>query len=729
MKDPLIQNWFSQTAAKFSTKVALESENHQITYQRLEQESNNLANFLLSQGTKKGSFVFILSQNCFVIIPTLIACLKAGFVFVPLGGQLPQKRLQNLVSDIAPQWIIADRQEIKNIQALKFNNQPNLLFLDKNNQNNLREANLKSDRTTEYLQFWQPENPQIDLELDDMCYLYFTSGSTGKAKAIAGRLKSIGHFVNWEINTLKLNPRSRVSQLINPAFDAFLRDIFVPLCSGGIVYIPENYETILDSKKLVQWLDAQQINLIHCVPSLFRSLLTQDLDPNKFQNLRYILLSGEPLLPADVSQWMQIYGERIQLVNLYGASETTMTKFFYFVQASDRAKQTIPIGKPMDGTAAIIVGQNGKICPPGIVGEIYIRTPYRTLGYYQQPELTQEVFIPNPFTNKPHDIVYKTGDLGRILQDGNFEYLGRKDRQVKIRGIRIELAEIENALSRHPQIQEAVVQDWEDRQGNKYLCGYLLVKEPLKSHQIREFLVDWLAEPKIPTIFTIMDRLPKTISGKIDRKSLPEPQAQERIRPLIRPRNPIEEELVKIWEQVLKVNPIGIEDNFFALGGHSLLVTQLTALVEQSFKVKLPLKIPFESPQLAKMAGIIQKLQDSQFNPSKSSQNQGSTSLFSSQSPAKETTQSISKVSRPAKLPLSFAAARLWFMEQLNPHTSAYNMPIVIRLQGTLNIAALEKSFNAIITRHEILRTTFRIAAGEPVQVIIPHLTLPLKKS
>ncbi|MDJ0903964.1 MAG: amino acid adenylation domain-containing protein, partial [Xenococcus sp. MO_188.B8] len=438
--------------------------------------------------------------------------------------------------------------------------------------------------------------------------------------------------------------------------------------------------------------------------------------------------SGEPLLPADVSQWMQIYGERIQLVNLYGASETTMTKFFYFVQASDRAKQTIPIGKPMDGTAAIIVGQNGKICPPGIVGEIYIRTPYRTLGYYQQPELTQEVFIPNPFTNKPHDIVYKTGDLGRILQDGNFEYLGRKDRQVKIRGIRIELAEIENALSRHPQIQEAVVKDWEDCQGNKYLCGYLLVKEPLKSHQIREFLVDWLAEPKIPTIFTIMDRLPKTISGKIDRKSLPEPQAQERIRPLIRPRNPIEEELVKIWEQVLKVNPIGIEDNFFALGGHSLLVTQLTALVEQSFKVKLPLKIPFESPQLAKMAGIIQKLQDSQFNPSKSSQNQGSRSLFSSQSPAKETTQTISKVSRPAKLPLSFAAARLWFMEQLNPNTSAYNMPIVIRLQGALNIAALEKSFNAIIARHEILRTAFRIEAGEPVQVIIPHLTLPLKK-
>lgn len=234
--------------------------------------------------------------------------------------------------------------------------------------------------------------------------------------------------------------------------------------------------------------------------------------------------------------------------------------------------------------------------------------PFISISWYQQPDLTKEVFIQNPFTDKINDIVYKTGDLGRIIADGNFEYLGRKDRQVKIRGIRIELAEIENALQQHPLIRESAVLAWKDGQENLYLCAYLVGTKTLDTSKIREFLLDRLPEAMIPTIFQQLESFPKTVSGKIDRRSLPEPQLQQPNRPLIAPRTPIEVELVKIWQKVLEVNPISIEDNFFALGGHSLLITQLMSSIDLAFQIKIPIKTLFESPTLTRMADSIDTL-------------------------------------------------------------------------------------------------------------------------
>lgn len=604
MKYPPIHTWFSQTAQQFGEQIALSYGEQQITYKQLEEKTNNLANFLILNGLTKDDFVYIITHDSITIIIAILATLKAGGVFVPLSHKIPGKRLKNILLQIPPNWLIVDQSVLGIIDTLDLFQ--NLQVIVNNNSDFI--PALKNNKTNEYQDFWNPRSLNIERDPDGMCYLYFTSGSTGKPKAIAGRLKAISHFIDWEINTLTIEQAFRVSQLINPAFDAFLRDIFVPLCSGGVVCIPENLETIIDGRKLVHWIDKQRINLIHCVPSLFRSLLLQESPPNQFSALQYILLSGEPLLPADVNCWIQRYGKPIQLINLYGASETTMTKFFYFVKPSDGQKKTIPIGKPMPGSTAIIVDKAGKVCSPGMVGEIYIRTPYITLGYYQQPDLTKEVFIQNPFTDKINDIVYKTGDLGRIIADGNFEYLGRKDRQVKIRGIRIELAEIENALQQHPLIRESAVLAWKDGQENLYLCAYLVGTKTLDTSKIREFLLDRLPEAMIPTIFQQLESFPKTVSGKIDRRSLPEPQLQQPNRPLIAPRTPIEVELVKIWQKVLEVNPISIEDNFFALGGHSLLITQLMSSIDLAFQIKIPIKTLFESPTLTRMADSIDTL-------------------------------------------------------------------------------------------------------------------------
>ncbi len=604
---PLIQDWFSQTAEKFGDNTAIDCGEQKLTYNEIEAQSNKLANFLIDRGVTKGSIVAILAQDSIKIIIAIIGILKAGCVFVPLVPDLPEHRINNIVAEISPKWFIVDTAGLKKInrgRIVEFSQSPVICLSE---TPVLENFNSFDYHLNDYAEYSKIEKPIVQSEPEDICYIYFTSGSTGKPKGIAGRLKSISHFINWEIKTFNIKQSTRVSQLITPAFDAFLRDIFVPLCSGGVVCIPEEIDTVLDARKLISFLDNQQINLIHCVPSLFRSILNEDLDNKLFSSLQYILLSGEPLLTTDISRWMDVYGDKIQLVNLYGASETTMTKFFYFVKPEDIKRQSIPIGKPMDGTAAIVVDDRGKVCPPGMVGEIYIRTPYRTLGYYQQPELTSKVFIPNPFSDNPDDIIYKTGDLGRILSDGNFECLGRKDGQVKIRGVRIELGEIENHLRSHPLVKDIAVVDRDDSNGNKYLCAYVVLKEALPPGELKDFLLESLPESMIPSVFVVMDALPRTISGKIDRRSLPAPNRQQN-RIFVPPKTPIEVQLAQIWMQVLNIDRVGLNDNFFELGGHSLNATQLVSRVGKAFQVEMPLRFLFESPTLASLAETLETL-------------------------------------------------------------------------------------------------------------------------
>jgi amino acid adenylation domain-containing protein len=607
-----IHDWFSQTVENFWNNTAVDYGEGSITYGMIEEQSNKLANFLIYCGVDKSSLVAICSEDSVEVIIAIIGILKAGCIFVPLAPELPEQRINTIISKISPKWFVVDSKGLRklgNLEALK-SSQPQFICLKVNPglETFTSGFNSLNYHVNDYAEYGNVDRPCVRLEPDDMCYLYFTSGSTGKPKGIAGRLKAIAHFINWEIKTFGIGESTRVSQLINPSFDAFLRDIFVPLCSGGVVCVPEDINTILDARKLIEWIDHQQINLIHCVPSLFRSLLHEDLNSKRFSSLQYILLAGEPLPPTDVSRWMDVYGERIQLVNLYGPSETTMTKFFYFVKPSDRQRRSIPIGKPMEGAAALVVDEKKKVCPPGMVGEIYIRTPYRTLGYYQQPELTNEVFIQNPFSNNPNDIVYKTGDLGRILEDGNFEYLGRRDQQVKIRGVRIELGEIENHLRLHQSVRDVAVVDREDSSGNKYLCAYVVLKEELESGTLRDFLLKYLPESMVPSLFVVMDALPRTISGKVDRRSLPVPNRQGGTQTFVAPRTPVEEQLAQIWTQILNLDRVGVNDNFFELGGHSLLATQLVSRIGKAFQAELPLRTVFESPTVASMAESIETI-------------------------------------------------------------------------------------------------------------------------
>ncbi len=670
---------FDENVSRFPTKTAIACGEQQLTYAELGQQANTLANYLMLHGAGAGTLVAIYSDDSIHLITAIIATLKAGAAFVPLDTRLPEQRLKLLLSLAPPQFLLTESHLLEALTQSA-------------------EATICLDAPDTWTTVAADSVPASSSDPDQLSYIYFTSGSTGLPKPIAGRLSAIAHFIDWEIHELGLTSAARVSHLLSASFDGSLRDIFVPLCVGGTLCVPAQRDVVLDGRALLQWLDHERITLVHCVPSMLRAMVNEEMAVEALQELKYVLLAGEPLMGRDVRSWKQVYGERVQLINLYGTSETTMAKFSYRVQAGDEQREVMPIGQPITGAAALIVDEKGRPCSPGMVGEIYIQTPYRSLGYYGQPELTSEVFIANPFSNDPCDIVYRTGDLARVLPDGNFEFLGRRDHQVKIRGVRVELAEVERVLGSCEGVRQAAVIAHEDAHGYQYLCAYLELAEERKTAEVAEHAEEHLPDYMLPSAYVVLDQLPQTLSGKVDRRALTAlarngaGQREER-GSYERAQTPLEEIVASIWARVLGLEEVGRDENFFRLGGHSLLATQVLSRVREVCGVEVSLRHLFEEPTVR---GVVAAIEAGD----------------------KKEERRLEPVTRDRELRLSFAQQRLWFLDQLEPGSNAYNIPAAVRLQGELNAIALEQSLGEVIRRHEALRTTFAVVNGEPVQVI-----------
>lgn len=593
MTRPPVHEMFRQAAAAFPGHIAIDSGEERVTYQQLSRRVADLASALAAADAKE-DLVVILSDRTVDVIAGMLAVLEAGCAFVPLDPGFPLANLPWIVAEVRPRLWLTAPERVGPLERLM-------------EEQGLEARVIPFNPAPEDT----PAQPlaAVERDPDGLCYIYFTSGSTGRPKGISGRLKAIDHFIRWEIETFGIGEGTRVSQLTSPAFDAFLRDAFTPLSAGGTVCVPPSREILFRGEGLAGWIGRERLELIHCTPSVFRLLLAQDLRPDQFPSLRYVLLAGEQLLPADVRTWYGVFGKRIQLINLYGPSETTMVKLFYPVQPEDGNARLVPVGKPMPETQAIVVDDDGQPCPAGKLGEIYIRTAYRALGYFKQPELTREVFIQNPWSDRPGDLVYKTGDLGRLRESGDFEILGRRDQQVKIRGVRVELAPIEELLRSHPEVADAVVIDRSDPQGNKFLCAYLVTRHEVETTVFADHLRASLPAVMVPSAFVVLEALPRTLSGKVDRRSLPSPGEIERRRmAYVAPRTPVEETLCRLYSEMLGVPRIGIHDSFFELGGHSLLVTQLLDRVRAEL-VSVPLGQIFRTPTVEELALVITRMQ------------------------------------------------------------------------------------------------------------------------
>ena len=683
---------FSRTAGEFAPHTAIVRGERRVSYEELETESNRLANYLLEQGAGQGTMVGLFTDDPIRIITSILGVLKAGAVFVPLDPTFPEGRLRIMSERVEPQWYVTEARHMEKLGPLR-RDEAKVVCLDDD----------------VYLSYEHVAHPGVPSDPDAPCSIYFTSGSTGKPKAILGRLKGIDHFMRWEIDAVNAGAGTRVSQLASPSFDGFLKDAFVPLCSGGTVFAPESRDIVLDAGRLAKWLNDERVEVLHCVPSLFRALMNERLDNSYFAALKSVVLTGEPLFPADVKRWMDVFGDRVKLFNIYGTTETSLSKFAYEIKPEDVDRPSIPVGKPIDGAPVLVVDSRRELCGLGAVGEIYIQTEYRSHGYYREPELTQAVFIRNPFSDDPNDIVHKTGDYGRLLKGGDLEHLGRRDQQVQIRGVRVELGELENLLRAHEAVADVAVIDREDVGGNKFLVAYVMMKNGTGPGELRQYLAQLVPETMLPSAFVELDQLPRTLNGKIDRKALP---ALETISSSEAEQDngqwsPIEQIVAGIWCEVLLLPAVGRKGNFFNLGGHSLLVTQILGRVREHLKVELPVRSLFEAPTVEQLSRLIEE------------------QLVHG---GKKEMSPIARVSRDEDLPLSHAQQRMWFYEQLAGGTSAFNIAIGVRLKGDLNVAALEQTFGEIIRRHEGLRTIFPAVDGVPRQVIQParRYQLPL---
>jgi len=685
----------ADACARFPERPAIDDGAAPLTYADLAAAAHRLARWLAASGVGEGSRVAVLLADRVSVIVALLAVFRTGGLFVPLPPDDPADRLRRILETVEPACALVDTPDAERLVR---------------GASPLACIGLVPPRAAGFFEH-SAEPLGVEVRFEDPRYIYFTSGSTGAPKGIVGHLKGVSHFIRWEIETLGIAPGCRVSQLILPTFDAFLRDVLVPLCSGGTVCLPEAAAGALDPRRLAAWIDGRGIELIHCVPSLFASLLAADPAPDSFRALRYILMAGEVLPVATVKRWMDLFGERVQLVNLYGSTETTMVKLFHPVRRSDLDLGFIPIGKPMPGTRAVLLDEHGNVCPRGGTGEIHLRSPYLTLGYFADPDLTARAFVPNPFSKDPDDRVYKTGDLARVLADGNFQFLGRVDHLVKIRGVRVELGEIETALEAHPGVRRAVLLLRDEPPGEPRLVAYVVPAAAPAAAELRAFLLKALPRAMVPAAFVFLAELPLTPNGKLDRKALPSPPAAGEAAGAAPFAGPIEELVASLWADVLGLERVGPRDEFFALGGHSLLATQLLVRLEEILQVEIPLAVLFDSPTVEALAAAVEER------------------LRQGHGPAAPPIASGLAVARGAEAPLSFGQERLWFLDHWDPGNTAYNLPFLVRFEGAIEPRLLARSLEEIVRRHGSLRTIFpERGPRNAYQLVLPPAPFPLPR-
>lgn len=677
VKKVTIQEKLEESFAKFSDNIAMERGFDVLTYYELSKRMDCVADFILKKKIKKGARICLLLENRMELITIMLGVLKAGCIFVPIDTTYPEERIKALINEIDSELVFYD--QIKNQARFPCEHEyiSDVFYQDCDT----RSYQIKADT--------RPEDP---------IYAFFTSGTTKKPKAVIGKTKSLLHFILWEIDMLGIKEPCNVSQLTTPCHDPILRDILMALFTGGKICVPENVENYLETNHLINWIQVSEIHLIHCTPSVFRLLNWRGLEKEHFPDLKYVLMAGEEIRPSDLKNWYEVFGDRIQLVNLYGATETTMVKTYYKIQKEDVLKRHIPVGVPMKGSRVILLNQSMNICEPGEIGEIYIRTAYGTYGYYNQPHLNAETFIQNPFSNNPNDLIYKSGDLGRIQKDGNLEFLGRRDRQIKIRGNRIEIGEVENAITSIPEIDQAVVIVKQGANDENYLCAYLVISDTLKQKNIdipsfiREELRKTLIDYMIPWEYTVMDKMPLTSSGKIDYKQLPVIQELEDDS-YEEPVGINEKKIVEIWSGILEKKRIGRNDNIFQLGAHSLNIMMFITRANEEFGIEIPLSIIFEKPIIKDMAEYITTV--------------GTTSLFE-----------IEVTEDRECYPASYAQKRIYAQHIFNNQDTSYNMTDVLAFDGNFDVEKVIRIMDELIQRHESLRSSFIIVNGELMQRI-----------
>jgi len=591
---------FEAQVAQSPHAIAVSHGTEQLTYQQLNEHANRLARILVAQGVGPGVVVALLEERGIDLLIAILAISKAGGAYLPLDPRYPALRLAQVLSQSqAPLVLTTNRfMAVLSEAVASLEEQPLILDL---------EDLLQQEESS--------ENLPCRCTPDDLAYVIYTSGSTGQPKGVMVSQRSLAQYVMAAINHFAITPDDCVLQFASISFDTAAEEIYPCLLSGARLVL--RTDTMLDSvETFLRTCMAEGITVLDLPTAYWHAIIAElEFNPPTFSpSLRLVIIGGEAASPVRVQAWRAHAPAHIRLVNTYGPTETTIVATMCDLtgESAPESVARAPIGKPTANTQAYVLDPYLRLAPVGVPGELCIGGDGLAQGYMNRSDLTAENFGPNPFSNEPGARLYKTGDLARYLPDGNIEFLGRVDYQVKIRGFRVESGEIEAGLIEHPAVREAVVIAREDTPDQKYLAAYVVAEEghSLTVNELRNFLQQRLPDYMVPSTFVLLDALPLTPSGKIDRRSLPAP---DRTRPelenaFVAPRTLSEEMLAQIWAQVLDIDQVGIYDNFFELGGHSLLAIQLMARVQDAFQVELSLRLFFEQPTIAGFAVMIDEI-------------------------------------------------------------------------------------------------------------------------
>jgi amino acid adenylation domain-containing protein/thioester reductase-like protein len=718
-----IHHVFEMQAIRTPDAPAVIDATTSLSYAQLDAQANQLAHLLQQHGVGPDRHVALYLDRSVAFVVAVLATLKAGGAYVPLDATQPSSRLHFILRDSQPAVLLTQEAFLTQVPA----DLP-MICLDRD------AASIAAAPATPPASAVTPEH---------LAYVMYTSGSTGQPKGVMVPHRAI-HRLVCNTNYIQILTDDTIAHASNCAFDASTFEIWGALLNGARLAIITK-DVMLSPEEFVAQLQNYSVTTLWLTTALFNQL--SRIMPGAFKNLRHLLVGGEALDPRRIKDVLLNQPPQ-RLLNGYGPTETTTFAAWHLIEHVPDNAVSIPIGKALTYDRLYVLDGNLQPVADGVTGELYVGGAGVSRGYLNRPDLTAERFIPNPFveaalgTDESMPVaerLYKTGDLVRYLPDGSIEYVGRIDHQVKLRGFRIELGEIEAHLNQHAQVCEAIVLVREDVPGDKRLVAYVvptaseraMIHAPAFISELRQHLKKDLPDYMVPAAFVLLDVLPVTPNGKVDRKALPAPDCS-RVdeETLVKPRTPAETAVADIWADVLGLTSIGVDDNFFALGGHSLMAGQVLVRLREAFQHNLSIQMLFEHPTVAELVDAI----SAQLGGATIADNLAQT-YCERQAFASDLNRLVGDIStidldvqRPASghLPLSFPQQRLWMVERLDPGNLSYLVPQTLRLTGPLNIAALKHSVNDLVRRHEALRTVFRLVNGDGAQVVLPELDIPL---
>jgi amino acid adenylation domain-containing protein len=668
-----------------------------ISYTELNKESNRLAHTLRKKGVIPGGLVAVIMERSQDMVTAVMGILKAGGAYVPLEPYLPRRRVQKILDSLEIRWVITDSSNRQDVETMA---------------GSLSQLNhiLYPDEPAD-AEIW--ENPAPMAVPGDMAYIIFTSGSTGTPKGVVETHRPVVNVIEWVNKTFNITPGDKLLFITSLGFDLSVYDIFGILASGASLRVVPSPDT-KDPKRLLDVIMNEGITFWDSAPAALQQLVPFFHEVSGYSiksRLRLVFLSGD-WIPVTLPDVLRQTFTGVQVVSMGGATEATIWSNYYLIGNVHHSWPSIPYGKPMQNARYYILDKNLELSPILVPGDLYISGECLASGYINEVELTSEKFnqkllrgvqgggfLEKSPPGRRRQNIYKTGDMARWLADGNMEFLGRKDLQVKVRGFRIELGEIESQLLKHEEIKAGIVTARKDKNGHNYLCAYFCADRDMNNEELKEHLSGELPEYMIPTYFIQLDAVPVTANGKVDRKALPEPGLEMgNLSTAVAPRNEIEKKLAEIWREILGSGSsapdsfISIDADFFELGGHSLNATVLIAKVHKALDVKIPLAEIFNSPTIRELARYIQKTTGNKYT-------------------------AIRSVEKKEYYPVSSAQKRMYLLNRVKGKNDiSDNTPGIMTAAGSLDLERVETAVRQLLKRHEVFRTSFVMLAEEPVQ-------------